>query len=280
MKALLKNGVPTAVALATLLASGQATANYNFSESFDDTLIAADETGNWILQYSNAGGNYTNNDTGQTEHSVYNPAVNAPTAAPATSNGNYLNFYARYDDSGIRYTALFKNLGGYDGSDGYSANNGEHTLTACYYVPEVSDNGADFDNGVTAGMGVRYSGVGYGQWPGDASLNESVSIPASATRGQWNRLTLTFTLTDAARLDSGVWVRNPVLTAPYVSTAVLWDDMWLGASADAPTDVLCSGRTPPAPPISGDPSAIPALPLGGLFGLIGLVAWLGLRRKA
>lgn len=280
MKASLINGLSSAVALAAFLASGQATANYNFSESFDDTLEAADVTGNWIMQYQNAGGTYTNNDTGQTEHSVYNAAENAPTAAPSTSNGNYLNFYARYDDAGIRYTALFKNLGGYAGDDVYSANNGEHTLTACYYLPEVSDNGADFDNGVTAGMGVRYSGLNYGAWPGDAALNESVSIPADATRGRWNRLTLTFTLTDAARLDSGVWVRNPVLSAPYVSTAVLWDDMWLGASADAPTDVLCSGRTPPAPPGAGDPNAIPALPLGGLFGLIGLVAWLGLRREA
>lgn len=278
MNTITNSGVAAVVSLAAALISGQAAANYNFSETFDDTLVAADETGNWITQYSNAGGNYTNNDTGQTEHSVYNPAVNAPTAPPSTSNGNYLNFYARYDDPGIRYTALFKNLGGYGGDDPYSANNGEHTLTACYYLPEVSDNGADFDNGVTAGMGVRYSGLFYGSWPGDTSLNESVSIPASATRGRWNRLTLTFTLTDAARLDTGVWVRNPVLTVPYVSTAVLWDDMWLGASADAPTDVPCSGRITPVQP--ADTKAVPALPLGGLLGLIGLVGWLGMRRRA
>ena len=275
MKALIRNGV---AALAAVLASTQAMANYNFSEGFDDTLEAADTTGNWILQYQNGGGNYTNNDTGQTEHSVYNAAVNGPTVDPTWSDGNYLNFYARYDDSGIRYTALFKNLGGYGGDDVYAANNGEHTLTACYYLPAVADNGADFANGVTAGMGVRYSGLNYSDWPTDTGLNESIEIPANAVRGQWQRVSLTFTLTDAARLDSGVWVRNPVLSDPYVSTGVLWDNMWLGASADAPTE-SCSGERGTTG--SGrEPTAVPALPFGGLVGLIGLVAWLGLRRKS
>jgi len=44
--------------------------------------------------------------------------------------------------------------------------------------------------------------------------------------------------------------------------------------------VVDLGAACAAPPSAeADPNAIPALPLGGLFGLIGLVAWLGVRRK-
>ena len=44
--------------------------------------------------------------------------------------------------------------------------------------------------------------------------------------------------------------------------------------------VVDMGAACAAPPVGdADPNAIPALPLGGLFGLIGLVAWLGVRRR-
>lgn len=44
--------------------------------------------------------------------------------------------------------------------------------------------------------------------------------------------------------------------------------------------VVDMGAACAAPPTAeADPNAIPALPLGGLFGLIGLVAWLGVRRR-
>jgi hypothetical protein len=273
-----KRSLVAAVFAGGVLLSTSAVAQYNFSEEFDNTLETTDATGNWIAQYTNAGGNYNQNDTGTTNWAAYASAVSAPPVAPPTSNGEYLNFYARYDDPGIRYTALFKNLGGYGADDPYSANNGEHVLTACYFLNDVADGGADLSNGVTAGLGVRYSGAGYSAWPGDASLNESISIPTYAARGRWNRLTLSFTLTDAARVDSGVWVRNPVLSEPYVSTGVLWDDMWLGAAADAPTDELCSGRSAGNGAFA-NPDAIPVLPLGGLLGLISLVGLMGLRRK-
>ena len=45
-------------------------------------------------------------------------------------------------------------------------------------------------------------------------------------------------------------------------------------------DVSLDTYSAPASGALGDPSPIPALPLGGLLGLVGLVGWLGLRRKA
>ena len=214
--------IVTAIAAISLTLAGHASAQYSYSEDFTSTVPGPGE-GAWNATYVNAG-TYSSGDTNPADWTEYNAAVTAPTTAPADPNGNYANFYARYADSGIRSTFFFKNLGGYSGSDVYSANNGEHTVTACYYVSEVADGGADLAGGVTAGIGLRFSGAGYASWPGDANtFQHSVAVPTNTTRGAWQRLSMTFTLTDAARVDLGFFVTNPALTAPYINTGILWD---------------------------------------------------------
>lgn len=270
----LKHFVLAAASAATLMSAG-AQAQYQFSEEFSSFPLATGAD-NFIAQFSNAGGGYNDGDIGGSLGMDYSTPV-APSFVPDESNGGFLNFYARYDDPGIRTTALFRNLGGFAGSDAFSANNGEHTLTACVYVPELADSGADFAAGVDGGLGVRISGLGYSQWPTDLGFNASQSVSA-LTRGEWTRVSLTFDITDGSRVDAGVWVSNPVLSAPYVSTGVFYDDLWLGASADVPT-AACAGASSGSS-ASSDPTGIPVLPLWALFGLAGLIGLMGLRRKA
>lgn len=256
---------------AAMVLSVPAQAAYEFTENFEGGSLPIGGDA-YIAQFTNSGGNYSNNDIGALgmDYSVPSP----PEFIPTDRNGSFLNFYARYDDANIRQTALFRNLGGFSGSDPFSSNNGEHTLTACVYLRDISDGGADFGAGVDGGLGVRISGTGYSQWPGDASFNHQQSV-SSLPRGRWSRVNLTFTITDGSRVDAGVWVSNPALTVPYVSTGVFYDDLWLGASADAPTNA-CGGLSDPGP------EGIPVLPLWGLFGLVGLIGLMGmrLRRKA
>jgi len=260
---------------ATSIMSAGAHAQYQFSEEFSSFPLGTGADA-YIAQFSNAGGGYNDGDIGGSLGMDYSTPV-APSFVPDESNGGFLNFYARYDDPGIRTTALFRNLGGFAGSDAFSANNGEHTLTACVYVPELANSGADFAAGVDGGLGVRISGVGYGQWPGDLAFNFSQSVSA-LTRGEWTRVSLTFDITDGSRVDAGVWVSNPVLSAPYVSTGVFYDDLSLSASADAPT-TACAGSSGGSSAAT-DPTGIPVLPLWALFGLAGLIGLMGLRRKA
>ena len=267
--------IVTAIAAISLTLAGHASAQYSYSEDFTSTVPGPGE-GDWNAAYVNAG-TYSSGDTNPADWTEYNAAVTAPTTAPADPNGNYANFYARYADSGIRSTFFFKNLGGYSGSDAYSANNGEHTVTACYYAPEVADGGADLAGGVTAGIGLRFSGAGYASWPGDANtFQHSVAVPTNTTRGAWQRLSMTFTLTDAARVDLGFFVTNPALTAPYINTGILWDDLYIGSPAGAPTSA-CGDPAAVTPSNPLDPNAIPAVPLGGLLGLVALVGLVGRR---
>ena len=282
----MKLSLKTGLALVALINAASTSAQYQFSEDFSNTLVVGDPDF-WYAQYVNAGGNYNQGDANISNWAAYNAAEAAPTALPTSPNGNYANFYARYDDAGIRSTFWYRNMGGFGGDNVYSANNGEHTMTACYYVNEVEASGADLGNGVSAGLGVRFSGLNYGSWPGDANaFQHSVEIPTDTPRGVWRRLSMTFTLTDAARVDAGVWVNNPVLSDPYISTGVLWDDMWMGFSDAAPTG-SCGGNTVSRPlgttastTNTADPSRIPTLPLGGLLGLVALMGWIGARRRS
>ncbi|MDG2442057.1 MAG: hypothetical protein P8M13_02240 [Luminiphilus sp.] len=256
---------------AALFLSTQAQAQYSFSEDFEGgALPGALPVGGdaWIATFFNTG-KYGNNDTGNLgmDYSVPSP----PEFIPENSDGGYLNFYARYDDAGITYTDLMRNIGGFGGGDFGSANDGEHTLTACVYVRSVADGGADWAAGVDGGLGVRVSGVSYSQWPGDTGFTASQSV-SSVPRNQWTRVSLTFTVASQSRMDAGVWVTNPTLTVPYVKTGVFYDSMWLGASADAPS-TACGGFEVPGP------AGIPVLPFWALFGLAGLVGLMGLRRK-
>ena len=271
-----------AALVAGVAVSGQAFAQYSATESFDGPGLSCGADG-WIAQYKNAGGNYNDGDVGgcagaENDFKRYDAAITPPPGIPFFKNGNYLNFYARYDDAGIRETFLARNMGGFAGTDPYTANNGDYTLTACYFLNTVANGGADLANGVSAGLALRYSGLYYGSWPGDApsSAQAKAQIPPGAATGVWTRLSLNVTLTDAARVDAGVWVTNPVLSAPYISTGVLWDDFYFGLAANAPTTACAGGSTTSL----GPPSDIPTLPLGGLLGLVGLIGWLGLRKKA
>lgn len=268
------------VSTAILLISGQAfsaASTYTATEDFSNTLTAGAEQ--WVGQYENAGGGYRQDQAGETEFPRYNAAVSPPNFIPSVSDGNYLNFYARYDDAGIRYTFLARNFGAFDGAVN-AGKDGDYTLSACYFLMPPDKGGADFANGVTAGLGIRVSGNGYAQWPGDLNLNKEVAISPATRTGEWNRISLNITLTDASRVDAGFWVKNPVLTAPYVSTGVLYDNFYFGPAANTPT-TLCAGEsaTRPEDAPSGVVSKIPTLPIGGLFALIGLMGWLGLRRR-
>ena len=155
----------TLLALATLVTSvalsGQAFAQYSATETFDGPGLTTGADG-WIAQYRNAGGNYNDGDVGAANEDSfkrYDAAVTPPNYTPYFKNGNYLNFYARYDDAGIRETFLARNMGGFAGTDVYAANNGDYTMSACFFLMPVANGGADFANGVAAGMGVRYSGL-------------------------------------------------------------------------------------------------------------------------
>jgi len=274
----------TLLALATLVTSvalsGQAFAQYSATETFDGPGLTTGADG-WIAQYRNAGGNYNDGDVGAANEDSfkrYDAAVTPPNYTPYFKNGNYLNFYARYDDAGIRETFLARNMGGFAGTDVYAANNGDYTMSACFFLMPVANGGADFANGVAAGMGVRYSGLNYGSWPGDApsQVQAKTEIPAGSPTGVWTRLNLNVTLTNAGRVDAGFWVTNPVLSAPYVNTGVLWDDFYFGLAANAPTTACAGGSDLNLGPASN----IPTLPWGGLLALIGLMGWLGLRRRA
>ena len=264
------NKLVAAAFSAAMFLSASAQAQYQFSEEFESFPLTQGADA-FVAQFSNAGGAYNDGDIGALGMDYNNATASF---VPDYSNGGFLNFYARYDDSGIRTTALFRNVGGFAGSNPYSFNNGEHTLTACVLVPELADKGADFAAGVDGGLGVRISGTSYSQWPGDTSFNASKSV-ASLTRGVWTRVSLTFTITNGSRVDAGVWVSNPVLSTPYVNTGVFYDDLWLGASGDAPTSG-CAGAV--GAPV--DATGIPVLPLWALFGLAGLIGLMGLRRKA
>ena len=264
---------------AVALSSAQyATAQYQFTEDFELSPLPTGADA-WIAQFGNAGGGYNDGDIGG---SLGGADIIDAASSTIGSNGGYLNFYARYDDAGILQSSLFRNLGGFAGSDPYSANNGTHTLTACVYVPQVADFGADFAAGVDAGLGVRISGTGYSQWPGDLNFNHSLSI-SNLPREQWTRVSLTFDIIDGSRVDAGVWVTNPSLAGGPINTGVFYDEMWLGAAANAPTTAC---YTPPAPPSGGgsggsfsSPTAVPALPLWSLAGLSVLVGLLGWSRR-
>lgn len=271
-----RNLIRLSVSAAALMMSGQAlsaASTYTATEDFSNTLTAGAEQ--WVGQYENAGGGYRQDQAGETAWPRYNAAVTPPNYTPYFKNGNYLNFYARYDDAGIRYSFLARNFGGFDGAVN-AGKDGNYTLTACYFLMPVANGGADFANGVTAGMGIRVSGNGYGQWPGDTGLNATTQIPTGAATGVWTRLSLDIALTDASRVDAGFWVRNPVLTNPYINTGVLWDDFSFGPASDAPTTACAGGSDLNLGPASN----IPTLPWGGLLALIGLMGWLGLRRRA
>lgn len=269
-----------AAALVCLIVSGQVFAQYSATESFDGPGLATGADA-WIAQYKNTGGTYNDGDVGAANEDSfkrYDAALTPPAYTPYFKNGNYLNFYARYDDSGIRETFLARNMGGFSGDDPYSANDGDYTMSACYFLMPVENGGADFANGVSAGMGVRYSGQYYASWPGDSpsAVQAKTEIPAGASTGVWTRLSLNVTLSGAGRVDAGFWVSNPVLSAPYVNTGVLWDDFYFGLAANAPTTACAGGSNLDL----GSASEIPTLPWGGLLALIGLMGWLGLRRKA
>lgn len=275
MNSLFRNAAMAAVALAASLVSTQASAQYQFQNNFSSAPGCAGAD-TWVAQFANAGGFYNEGDVSGV-CSLWDYTVNPAAGSPA-ADGGYLNMYLRYDDPGILYTGFFRNLGGFAGDDPFSGNNGQHTLTACVYVPEVADFGADFASGVDAGLGVRYSGLFYGSWPGDGALNESLSV-ASFPRGVWTRASLTFTLTDAARVDAGVWASTPDVS-PRPSSGVLYDDMWLGLASDAPT-TPCFGAAPPpvAGPVSGpSPTAVPILPVWALIALAGIVGLFGSSR--
>ena len=276
-----RNLIRLSVSAAALMMSGQAlsaASTYSATEDFSNTLTVGPE--DWIAQYSNAVGGYNDGDVKEVNYARYNAAVSPPNFTPSVADGNYLNFYARYDDAGIRSTFLARNFGAFDGVVN-AGKDGDYTLSACYFLMPPDKGGADFANGVTAGLGIRVSGNGYGQWPGDQNLNKEVAISSATRTGEWNRISLNITLTDASRVDAGFWVKNPVLTAPYVSTGVLYDNFYFGPAANAPT-TLCAGEsaTRPEDAPSGVVSKIPTLPMGGLFALIGLMGWLGLRRRA
>ena len=260
-------------ALFALMASLGAQAQYQFTEEFESFPLPTGADA-WIAQFANGGGGYNDGDVGG-----LGMDYSTPSGSTIVANGGYLNFYARYDDTGILQTSIFRNLGGFAGGDPFSANNGDHTLTACVYVPAVADFGADFDAGVDAGMGVRISGLGYSQWPGDLNFNASVSV-SSLPREVWTRVNLDFTVTDGSRVDAGVWVTNPAMP-PTVNTGVYYDDMWLGFAADAPT-TACAGATTGGGGSgggAGTPASIPTMPLWGLIGLAGLLGLMGYRRK-
>ena len=267
-------------AVMSVVVSGQAFAQYSATESFDGPGLTTGADA-WIAQYNNTAGNYNDGDVGvanENSFKRYDATVTPPNYTPYFKNGNYLNFYARYDDATIRETFLARNMGGFAGTDVYAGNNGDYTMSACYFLMPTDKGGADFANGVTAGMGVRFSGLNYTSWPGDqpSSVQAKTEIPAGSPTGIWTRLNLNVTLTNAARVDAGFWVANPVLSAPYISTGVLWDDFYFGLAANAPTTACAGGSDLNLGPASN----IPTLPWGGLLALIGLMGWLGLRRRA
>ena len=253
-----------------MLMSQFALAQYGFEEDFEDALTTGAD--GWIAQFANAGGAYNDGDIGGALGMDYS----TPDDVDIEANGGFYNFYARYDDAGILQTSNFRNMGGFGAADAFTANNGDYRLQACVYIQPVADGGADFDSGVDAGLGVRVSGVGYGQWPGDLNFTARQSVSAVA-RGAWSLVTLDLTITDGARVDAGIWVTNPAMP-PTVNTGVYYDDMWFGLEADAPATV-CAGAGADAG-AGNDVTGVPALPFWALFGLAGLLGLMGYRRQS
>ena len=261
-----------------LLMSPLALAQYGFEEDFEDALATG--ANGWIAQFGNGGGAYNEGDIGGSLGMDYS----TPSDVDIESNGNYYNFYARYDDPGILQTSNFRNMGGFDGSDPYSANNGDYRFQACVYIRDVADFGADFENGVDAGIGVRVSGVSYSQWPGDLNFTASQSV-SDVARNAWTLVSVDLTINDGSRVDAGVWVTNPAMP-PTLNTGVFWDDLWFGLASDAPATECGPAELEPEPEPEPEPeepeveaTPVPALPLWGLLGLLGLIGLIGSRSR-
>lgn len=261
------------VALAALLFSVPASAQFSYTNDFSSVPGCGE--GAWIARFEN-GGVYTQGD--------YCPMGDRvpQDAGSARGNGDYMNFYTNYSDAALVAMQAQINIGGFNppAEGGYAGNNGEHTFSACVYVPPTADAGAEFDSGVDVGMTVSVGSNSYGSWSGDTVADNEVSLSfASLPRGVWTRQSVTFTAANTHRVDAGFYITHPALNTfqDYPNTAVYIDDMFVGFSADAPEGGCYSGNTSPAPV---DTTTIPVLPLWALLGLAGLVGLMGYRRQS
>ena len=264
----------SSISLAMLLASAPANAQFSYTEDFSG--VPACGEGSWIARFEN-GGTY-----GQADYCPMGDRVPQDPDS-AAGNGDYMNFFTNYTDANLVAMSAQVNIGGFGvpAGGGYPGNDGEHTFSACVYVPERADAGADFASGVDVGMTVSLGSNGYSPWSGDAVASNEVSLSFSGlTRGVWSRQSVTFTASNTHRVDAGFYMTHPALNTftDYPDTAVYIDDMYVGFSADAPTGGCY--EAPAGSASTGDPDAIPALPLWALFGLAGVVGLMGLRRKA
>ena len=262
------------VPLVMLLSSAPASAQFSYTNDF--SAVPACGEGAWIARFEN-GGVYSQND--------YCPLSDRvpQDAGSATGNGDYMNFYTNYGDPALVAMQAQVNIGGFGvpGGGGYPGNDGEHTFSACVYVPEVADGGADFDGGVDVGMKVSLGSDGYGSWSGNSVAESAASLSFSGlARGTWSRQSVTFTAANSHRVDAGFYATHAALNTfdPFQSSAVYIDDMYVGFSADAPVGGCYEAAGAGAG--GDDATSIPVLPLWALFGLAGLIGLMGLRRKA
>ena len=258
-----------------LLSSAPASAQFSYTNDFSAVPVCGE--GEWIARFEN-GGVYTQGD--------YCPMSDRvpQDVGSAAGNGDYMNFYTRYDDSALVAMQIQVNIGGFTApaGGGYPGNDGEHTFSACVYVPDVADRGADFGSGVDVGMKVSLGSNNYSPWSGDAvGASEAFLSFSGLPRGTWSRQSVTFTASNSHRVDAGFYVTHPALNTftDYPSTAVYIDDMFVGFSADAPVGGCYGADGPGDPSDSSGPKGIPVMPLWALFGLAGLIGLMGYRRK-
>ena len=266
------------IPLVMLLSSAPASAQFSYTNDF--SAVPACAEGAWIARYEKGDG------TPPGDAGDYCPMSDRvpQDAGSATGNGDYMNFYTNYGDPKLVAMQAQVNIGGFGvpGGGGYPGNDGEHTFSACVYVPEVADGGADFGSGVDVGMKVSLGSNGYSPWSGDTVAESAASLSFSGlARGTWSRQSVTFTAANSHRVDAGFYSTHPQLdTAGYPSSAVYIDDMYVGFTADAPVGGCYEAADAGAGAGGGDATSIPVLPLWALFGLAGLIGLMGLRRKA